>query len=334
MTTFDDRANSLAAAYSLTARQARFLTLTALISGHCLRRQYATYAGIRLGKNVASFLDDLVQRRVATKSRPRLHRSYVYHLRHRRLYETIAAGNIRHRRPATRPGQARRIMLLDFALTLPEATWHATEHDKTRLFQVRGLPDSALPGRVYQGSTSTTLRHFVAKFPIYTSPQNSTVHFVYLSLDTSGQGLLTFLAEHATLLHALPSWHVAVVYPAYLSAARPTWEAATERSHFSRPPTLTNAEALDLHAYFRVQHALTRTLESVPVRIDHEYERRRRRFQGSAYAALYEHWCRVGGPALPSDKPPDYATWRPVGDVSYHELPHSYDLFGSFPGVA
>jgi hypothetical protein len=334
--TFDDRASVLASTYRLTPRQARFLTLVALISGYCLRRQYGQFARVALGKNPGAFLDDLVHRGLATRHRPRLHRSYVYHLKHRAVYEALGVENNRHRRPALMPRQARQIMLLDFAVAHPDATWYATEADKVELFQSLGLAPSILPSRIYRASQSadTTLRRFVLKSPIYQLPNDPAIHFVYLSLDTTGKGLEGFLGLHASLIRALSAWHLALVYPPYLQAAQPAWHAAVARAYFLTPPVLSRMDAIELHAYFRVQHALSHGSSDSHVTIDQTFERRRRRFAGSPHEALYSHWRASGGPELPADAPPDFGRWRPAGAVSTYELPFSYDLFGSFPGIA
>ena len=59
--TFEQRV-AIIAGLGFTPRQARFLTLVALHSGYCLRRQYATFAGLECGKNVSEFLERLVAR--------------------------------------------------------------------------------------------------------------------------------------------------------------------------------------------------------------------------------------------------------------------------------
>src|SRR5437868_6593966 len=61
---FGDRAAAIEA-LGFTARQARFLTLVALHSGYCLRRQYSSFGALSYGKNVRNFLDCLVDRQLA-----------------------------------------------------------------------------------------------------------------------------------------------------------------------------------------------------------------------------------------------------------------------------
>jgi hypothetical protein len=332
----ESRASRLESAYTFTARQARFIALVAAMSGYCLRRQYTAFAGIAYGKNSRSFLDDLVARNLATRHQPRRDRAYVYHLRSRPLYAAIDLGDNRHRRPVSTPRQARQLMQLDYAIRLPDACWYATEAEKVALFsQVFDVPSTSFPARIYHGddSATTTTRQFVWKLPIYRLPDDPAVYFVQLGLDTSGQGTATFLAEHARLLRALPAWHLVVVHPPRFRHAVPAWRAAAARTHFFEgPPRLSGTEAHDLHAYFRVSHALTAG-RALPLTIDRAHDQRRRRFAGSPFDALYPFWCAAGGPHLPAERPPDFGAWRPTGAMSTYELPFSYDLYGDFPGV-
>ena len=102
-----------------TQRQARFLTLVALHSGYCLRRQYATFAAVSYGKNVRDFLDDLVAQQLARRVTFRPDRGHIYHLFCRSLYRAIQQQDNRNRRHASPALIARKLMLLDFVLTCP-----------------------------------------------------------------------------------------------------------------------------------------------------------------------------------------------------------------------
>ena len=63
--TFDDRVKAVAE-FGFTDRQARFLVTVMLHAGVCVPRQYAHFAGMAYGHNVAEFFDKLVQRGYAT----------------------------------------------------------------------------------------------------------------------------------------------------------------------------------------------------------------------------------------------------------------------------
>jgi hypothetical protein len=333
--TFEERASQLMSRFALTPRQARFLVLVALIGGYCLRRQYTAFAGISTGKNPRAFLDGLVARHLAARTHPRGNRGYLYHVKARALYDALDLSNNRNRRMVSAPRQARRLMLLDYAIAHPNATWYATEHDKVELFTTAfHVATANLPGREYQGVEGTaTLRHFVAKFPIYFVPGDPTLCFLTLGLETTGRTVARFLTDHAALLRELPAWRLIVIHPRIFRAGIDAWNAAFGAQHFTAPISLSHPERLALHAYFRVRHALAGG-QGHALTIDRGHEERRRRFAGTAYDALYRFWCIEQGPTRSENDPPDFSDWRPNGAISMYELPYSYDLFGRYPGVA
>ena len=147
--TFDERVAALAP-LGFTPRQTRFLVTAALHSGYCLRRQYLAFAGIRYGKNVCDFLEALVRRHLARRFRYQSNRGHIYHLQAKALYRALAQLDNRNRRHVSPAVIARKLMLLDAVLTVPDAEWYATEEDKVALFTgERGIPLRDLPQRVY-----------------------------------------------------------------------------------------------------------------------------------------------------------------------------------------
>src|SRR5262249_42221346 len=180
--TTDERVAALVR-FGFTARQSRFLVAVALHSGYCLRRQYEAFAGIQYGKNVRHFLDGLVERRLADRFTGRADRGHVYHLRARALYRALGDEDNRNRRKGSAAQIARKLMLLDYVLSRPDAEWFATEAEKIHLFvQQFGVPPEALPRRMVRPSDEGTVAHarfFVHKLPIYLSGQPPVVHFVY-----------------------------------------------------------------------------------------------------------------------------------------------------------
>lgn len=332
--TLQERVARLTARFPFTARQAHFVALVALIGGYCLRRQYVTFAGIELGENARKFLDGLVAQHWADRARPCRNRGFLYHVKARPIYDALDLANNRNRRTVSAPQQARRVMLLDFAIAHPTATWFAAEDDKVGLFVAeQHVALRALPSRVYHGAIGTaTTRRFVAKWPIFQIPGDARICFVTLGLETSGRTIARFLSDHAALFRELDAWEVVVAYPPVFEAGVDAWRAAFAAHHFTAPVRLCAADAQALSAYFRVRHALEGGVAGT-ITIDRVHEERRRRFAGSAYDALYRFWCAHGGPQRPDYAPPDFGQWRPAGTFSTYRLPHSYDLFGRYPGV-
>lgn len=334
--TLEDRVDRLLSAFRFTPRQARFVALVALMSGYCLRRQYARFIGVPArAKSPAQFLERLVVQRLATKARPAAHRAFLYHLKARPLYDALHLSHDRNRRVGTVTRRPRRLMLVDFALDHPDVRWYAAEADKVALFADElGIPSTLFPRRTYHGADHTsTTRPFIHKLPIYRPAQEPTLHFVVLGLDTTGHALASFFDDHADLLRELAAWRLVVVYPRAFSHAVPVWRQTVQRVAFLEPPTLTSDLIRDLHAYFCVRHALTGAAHQT-VTVDEPYQRRHARFARSPFQALYPWWRQLGGPSRSLDAPPDLSRWRPTGGLLFHPLPYSYDLFGHFPGVA
>jgi len=168
--TFDERV--LALEYlGLTPRQTRFLVTVALHGGYCVRRQYLAFAGVAYGKTVRDFLDGLVRQRLAERFLFHGNRGHIYHVHARSIYRAIDQLDNRNRRHVSPAVIARKLMVLDFVLTEPEADWYATEQDKVALFAERfRVPQSDLPSRVYDASDTLlppTTRYFIHKLPIF-----------------------------------------------------------------------------------------------------------------------------------------------------------------------
>jgi hypothetical protein len=214
--TFEQRVEAVEA-LGFTTRQASFLTFVALHSGYCLRRQYATFAGVSYGKNVRDFLDSLVARQLATRFSIRADRGHLYHLHARTVYRVLRQEHNRNRREASAALIARKLMLLDYVLSRPEVEWAATEEDKLDLFAERfGVLRDDLPRREFAASDpggEPTTRYFPHKLPVALAGDPPVVHFVSLVTDTTGRALEQFLQDHAGLLRHLPAWCVIAVGP-------------------------------------------------------------------------------------------------------------------------
>jgi hypothetical protein len=209
--TFEDRV-AVVTGMGFTGRQARFLTLVALHSGYCLRRQYAAFAGLEYGKNVRDFLDRLVALNLARRITFRRDRGHIYHLFARALYAALRTEDNRNRRHTSPALIARKLMLLDYVLTQPDRDWYVTEPEKVDLFvNILKVPKHALPQRTYDATrhlARPTVRYCVQKLPIFVTGEPSRVHFVCLVTDPAARDISLFVREHNALL-------------AHLTASRP-----------------------------------------------------------------------------------------------------------------
>lgn len=310
--TVEQRAAAVAS-MGFTERQAEFLTLVALHSGYCLRRQYAAFTHQKYGKNVCAFLDGLVDQGFARRLTFRADRGRIYHLFARRLYAALGEENNRNRRRATPSVMARKLMLLDFVLARPGFEWYATEAEKRDLFIGRlGVPEAVLPQRTYapvkphaQGAGNTT-RYWIQKLPLFLSGDPPAVNFVCLVTDPHGTAIDAFVREHLPLLRHVAHWtlHVAI---SCSCATESVCALAFQRALASVSLLSVPAEDLDWH---------TRTRQAV--------DRGDLRQLGVEDLRRYrEISARL--PLTPS---------RPVaGGLRVHPLPYSYEQFGSLSGI-
>jgi hypothetical protein len=334
--TFEERVEAVEA-LGFTTRQATFLTLVALHSGYCLRRQYAAFAGVSYGKNVRDFLDSLVTRDLATRFRIRPDRGHLYHLQARALYRVLRIEHSRNRRQGSAALIARKLMLLDYVLSHSDIEWLATEDDKFDLFAERfGVPRDCLPQRAFAAAEpddEPTTRYFPHKLPVAVTGDPPIVHFVSLVTDTTGRALEQFLQDHAGLLRRLPRWCVAAVGPA-TSLRLADCDAVFER-FLGSPLNGLSAQLDDLRWFFHTRQLADRgDVAGLSLPEIERFRRLRARFTAPAFNALYERWQSGGDAVLAAMAEPSGVAAPAVGQLVTEALPFDYSQFGSLPGVA
>lgn len=334
--TFDERVTALAP-LGFTPRQTRFLVMAALHSGYCLRRQYLAFAGVRYGKNVRDFLEALVRRELAQRFLYQPNRGHVYHLHAKALYRALAQRDNRNRRQVSPAVIARKLMLLDAVLTVPDAEWYATEEDKVALFtRERGIPLGDLPQRVYAPTdrrSRTTTRYFMHKLPVYLTSDRAVVHFVYLVNDETGHGLEQFLADHVRLFSALPTWAVVAAYPRGLNGL-PACRTVFDRFAATTWRPAPQEGMADVRWFFATRRLVDGgDLRTLSVADLDRFREARRRFASAQMEALYGAWLAHGERALAhgNGRAPDIPA--PAAQLLLRELPSTYSQFGSWPGV-
>ena len=333
--TFDERVTALAA-LGFTPRQTRFLVVAALHAGYCLRRHYLTFAGVRYGKNVRDFFEALVRRHLARPLEYQPNRGHVFHLHATGLYRALAQRDNRNRRRVSPAAIARKLMLLDYVLTRPDADWYATEEDKVALFTHElGLSARDLPGRVYgpaRQGRGTTMRYFVHKLPVYRAA-DGVIHFVCLVTDETGQELEQFLHDHVRLLTAVSAWAVVAVCPRGVRgfpACRSVFDRFSATTWRAGP--LENRTEVEW--FFATRQLVERgDLRSLSVADLNRFREARRRLASAPIEALYGAWLAGGERVLDREAGRAPATPSPVARLIVSELPSTYSQFGSFPGV-
>ena len=334
--TFEERVTALVP-LGFTPRQTRFLVTAALHGGYCLRRQYQAFAGLSHGQQVNDFFEALVRRELARPFRYQPNRGHVYHLHAKSLYRALAQRDNRNRRQVSPAVIARKLMVLDYVLTVPDAEWYATEDDKVSLFtRELGMALDDLPRRVYEPTDQrrrTTTRHFIHKLPVYRTAEHAAVHFVYLVNDDAGHGLEQFLQDHVRLFTALPAWSVVAVCPRGMSGL------AACRTVFDRFAATTWQPAPqdgigDLRWFFATRQRVEGgDLRSLSVADLDRFREARRQFARPQIEALYGAWLATGERALGQASGRAREMASPAAQLVLQELPSTYSQFGSLPGV-
>ena len=334
--TFDERVTALAP-LGFTPRQTRFLVTAALHGGYCLRRQYQAFAGLSHGQQVNDFFEALVRRELARPFRYQPNRGHVYHLHAKSLYRALAQRDNRNRRQVSPAVIARKLMTLDYVLTVPDAEWYATEEDKVALFtRDLGIPIGDLPNRVYEPkgrSRGATTRQFIHKLPVYRTGDGAVIHFVYLVNDATGHGLEQFLRDHVRLLGALTAWTVVAVCPRGLSGLPAC------RTAFSRFVSTTwrpgpSHGGTDARWFFATRRCVENgDLRSLSVADLDRFREARAGFTSARMEALYGSWLTNGDRALEHADAEGPAMSVPVAQLVERELASTYSQFGSLPGV-
>ena len=334
---FEERVAAIGS-MGFTERQARFVTLVALHSGFCLRRQYAAFAGVAYGKNVRDFLDDLVTRSLARRLTFRRDRGHIYHLFSRSLYDALRQRDNRNRRHTSSPLIARKLMLLDYVLDHHEREWIVTEEEKVEFFSnTLRVPAYALPHRTYQSprhATGPTVRYCVQKLPLFITRSPLHVHFVCLVTDRSARDIALFVREHGSLTSHVGAHTLVVLRPAHISsdeACRAAHAAAFGGALIVSP----SLDATTIGWYFDARRRVERgDIRSMSVEDIQRY-RACRRSAADTLELAYRQWTDRGCPPvehlrelLGSSRPPG------PSKLVLITLPHRYEQFGALPGIA
>ena len=317
-------------AHDFSPRQARFLALATLTAGFCLRRQYASFAGIADGACVHRLFARLTAHRLAAPFRFAANRGYIYDL-------AGLARALHHDEAANRVGLsvalvARKIMLLDAVFEEPGVEWYVSEADKVALFRDRlHVPECDLPSRVCtrrRGVRQPMTRYFMDRLPIGLVGDPPAVHFLYLATAGRVQGFEHFLEQHTPLMTRLPRWSVVVASPSSvreISPYRCAFDAFAKR--WPRCDALRDLGAV--RWYFEKRRALDQTdWTKIAVTDAPRLHQMRRRFRGERTELLYRRWLIEGDAVFAMSSAPA----RPSGHIVLLRLDHGYDQFGPVPG--
>jgi hypothetical protein len=307
--------------FGFTERQARFLVLVVRHAGVCVPREYASFAGIANGgKKCNAFFDKLVRRGYAVGSECVHNRARLYHVHSKRLYYAIGEPNSRYRRPVPARGAVERLMRLDAVLASPDLDWLTTESEKVAYLAAtatRPADSSDMPGEV---AGSEGLRLFPGTYPIGIDPSGRAV-LLYVATEPWTDAFRRFLQAHATVLRAVPTWTLRLVFPRPLDHAYGAYQTVI-REELETP--LHPATIRELKWYF--EHRLAAVDERPDTLTQGFLKRGSQVFGAPRFTLLYRRWLKHGDPvfeALSSSTTAE-ALNAETGSVECVVLSHTY----------
>jgi hypothetical protein len=297
--------------HGFTERQARFLVLVMRHAGLCVRRQYATFAGIANGGDKCNaFFDKLVRRGFAVTADCIHNRARLYHVQNRALYHAIGDADSRYRRAVPARAAAERLMRLDAVLTAPDLDWFTTRSEKVAFLQTLTASES-----------SKHPNQFAGTFPIGIGESGHVV-VLYLATVPWTDDFRTFLVGHTALLQMASSWTLRIVFPQPLRRVMEAYQAVV---HEELESPLQADAIYDLKRYFFHRRRGT-DLSTIPEALRAFLKRCADVFGGPRFTHLYKRWLTEDEAALepiPIVIPEALASGR--AHVECTVLPHTYE---------
>jgi hypothetical protein len=186
----------------------------------------------------------------------------------------------------------RRLMALDYCLSVKGTGWLLTEREKTAFFLAHGVTGSDMPSEQFGGAK----RYFVEKQPISTA-EDGTPTFAFIDEGTKGLSHWElFVRQHRTLFQRLEQ--VSVVY----AGTQPDKFIPAERIYRRLISGSTDSGSFDLvrlKRYFESRKLFeARDYSSFDqLRLD-QFREDRKVFVGEPLETLYARWMSLGEGAL------------------------------------
>ena len=189
--------------FGWTGREAEWIALACLHSGIFIRAQWARFLNAH-PEQVRRGVHALVASGVAAEETVPHARGIgrVCRIFSRRLYRSLGAEDIRHRRIASPTVLMRRLLSLDYVLEHPDLPWLPTEPEKVGAFEALGIARHLLPSRLYRGAAGSTRRYFPLKLPVALDADRALFVYADPGHDTR-TALSTWADAHACLWEAL-----------------------------------------------------------------------------------------------------------------------------------
>jgi hypothetical protein len=309
--------------YGFTERQARFLVLVMRHAGLCVKRQYATFAGIANGgEKCNTFFDKLVRRGFAVASDCIHGRAHLYHVHHKPLYHAIGEPDSRYRRAVPARAAAERLMRLDAALMSADLEWLTTHAEKLAYLVARTGSESVDKLRdvpVQLGPMAAD--QCPGTFPIGIDPAGHAA-LLYLARVPWTDDFRTFLIGHMGMLRVASGWTLRIVFPPALRRVVTAYQTVA-REELEQP---LSPEQMSQVAHYFFHRRRGTDVQAAPEALRAMLSRHAAAFSGPRFTHLYRRWLTDENAVLT----PQSSTIRDAlasgrGHVDCVVLPYSYD---------
>ena len=316
--------------FGYTEHEARFLCLAATHSGYFTRHQFLAFTRQTKGCLVHRFTTKLLTQHHAQATQYG-HKTYVFKLTARKIYDLIGKENLRDHRFHTADFIRTRLLVLDFVLTHPDLQYLESQEEKLKFFyeQLR-IPASIFPGQTdrTEGMDPSLNRFFKDRFPVFVStinggrPGSALPTFVYC--DPAHHGISWFagyLDRHQVFLRRVPAFNLIYATPTRwkLDRASQVFTALFRNANRPDPEHLTR--------YFQIRRLWETGQNASLTRADRDHLRAGdKQYKGEPFASAYQKWFAAGLPEVYLDALFGPSFLRQEVGFQTHLLPDSHDF--------
>ncbi len=316
--------------FGYNEQEARFLDLTATHSGYFTRRQFLRFTHQTKGCLVHRFTTKLLTRHDAQATQHG-HKTYVFKLTSRKIYEMIGKQDLRDHRSHTADFIRTRLLVLDFVLAHPDLQYLESQAEKLKFFHEQlGEPASPSPGQTDRmaGLDPTLSRYFKDRFPVFISPRNGTGSASALPTlvycDPAHHGISWFagyLNRHQTFFRRLPAFNLIYATPGHWKLDCASQVFTSLFSNANRP----NPE--QLARYFQIRRLWETHQNSSLTRADRDDLRAGdKQYKGEPFESAYQKWFAAGLLEVDLDALLGPSFLRQEVGFQTHLLPDSHDF--------
>ena len=310
--------------------EARFLYLAATHSGYFTRHQFLALTHQTKGCLVHRFTTKLLTQHHAQATQYG-HKTYVFKLTSRKIYDRIGKQDLRHHRSHTADFIRKRLLVLDFVLAHPDLRYLESQEEKLKFFHEQlGIPASLFLGQTdnTRGLDPSLNRFFKDRFPVFVSARNGSTPgpalptFVYCDPAHHGMSWFSgYLNRHQIFLRRLPAFNL-------IYAAPTRWKL--DRASLVFTASFRNAKRPDpehLTHYFQIRRLWETRQHASLTRADRDHLRAGdKQYKGEPFESAYQKWFTAGLPEVDLDALFGPSFLRQEIGFGAYLLPDCYDF--------